>query len=72
MVVNASPSQINEISSMDFVKRIDRVIRHKITSVANVTNIEVIKADQVWFIEKDGTAITGEGISVGVLDTGIN
>ncbi|MDO6425916.1 S8 family serine peptidase [Thalassotalea sp. 1_MG-2023] len=72
VVISASPSQIHKISSMSSVKRVNRVIQHKITSASNVTNIDLIKADQVWSIEKNGEKITGKNISVGVLDTGID
>ncbi|MDT0604369.1 S8 family peptidase [Thalassotalea castellviae] len=72
VVISASKSQVSQISLLKSVKRIDKVVYHKINATENVTDINVINADQVWSKEINGINVTGKNVTVGVLDTGID
>jgi len=56
---------IDEISKLDYVKKVHYVIEVKIND--DVSN-NLIKADSVWY----NLGITGEGILIAIIDTGID
>jgi len=72
VVVSASANQLQQVMSQNDVKHISKVIHHKINKTDNVTNIELINADQVWQLASGDDFITGKGVTVAILDTGID
>jgi subtilisin family serine protease len=71
-VISAKPSDIEALSDLKSVKRIYKVVQHKITSNENVTDFEVMSVDLLRASQLGGGNVNGLGVSVAIVDTGID
>ena len=70
LIVTANPADIDKIAALPNVKKVhaDRELR-----LYRDRSIPLIQADKTWALkDNNGTALSGKGIRVGVLDSGID
>lgn len=73
VVITATAEEINKIRSLPNVKHISQNIIHRLLGTENVTDIDTINANKVWdLIDSDGQNITGLGVTIAVIDSGID
>ncbi|WP_416307713.1 S8 family serine peptidase [Neptunicella sp. SCSIO 80796] len=72
VVISAEPSQIETLSKFQSVKRIYKEVRHRITSVEDVTDYNVINVNQLRISQLAESDIDGKGIKVAIVDTGVD
>lgn len=70
LTINISKEEAEKIKTLSLINKVSPNYQAKI---ALMDSVPLIKADQVWKLDdQNGKKITGEGVTVGIIDTGID